>query len=74
MLKIIKKCFNLLLKPVKIILFKIKLLDMDEQWYLSWEPCWSLFPPSFYYTHTEEEIERITAETIERIRKLIDEL
>lgn len=47
---------------------------MDEEWRLSGRSCWSLFPPSFYYTHTEEEIERITAETIDRIQKLIDQL
>ena len=59
---------------VKKILFRIKLRKMDEEWRLSGRSCWSLFPPSFYYTHTEEEIERITAETADRIQKLIDQL
>lgn len=35
---------------------------------------WELFPPSFYKTHTEEEIEQATREAKERIRKLLDEL
>lgn len=55
------------------IIFRIKLWEMDE-WYYTGGSCWGLFPPSFYYTHTEEEIERITAETRERIQALIDQL
>lgn len=35
---------------------------------------WELFPPSFYHSHTDEEIEQITKETKERIQKLIDSL
>lgn len=35
---------------------------------------WELFPPSFYKTHTKEEIEQATREAKERIRKLLDEL
>lgn len=56
------------------IIFRIKLWEMDEWWYYTGGSCWGLFPPSFYYTHTEEEIERITAETRERIQALIDQL
>lgn len=41
-------------------MFKIKLWEMDRLWELMGGSCWGLFPPSFYYTHTEEEIERIT--------------
>lgn len=74
MLTIIKKCFGFLVKVIKKIIFRIKLMEMDEEWYLRGGACWGLFPPSFYYTHTEEEIERITAESIERIKKLIDQL
>ena len=56
------------------IIFRIKLWEMDEWWRYTGGSCWGLFPPSFYYTHTEEEIERITAETRERIQALIDQL
>ena len=56
------------------IIFRIKLWEMDDWWYYTGGSCWGLFPPSFYYTHTEEEIERITAETRERIQALIDQL
>lgn len=50
-------------------MFKIKLREMDDIWELMGGSCWGLFPPSFYYTHTEEEIERITKETIECYKK-----
>lgn len=46
---------------------------MDYQWELMGGRCWGLFPPSFYYTHTEEEIEKITNETIEELEKMINE-
>lgn len=35
---------------------------------------WGLFPPSFYYTHTQEEAERISAKAIEEIEELMDRL
>ena len=47
---------------------------MDDWWYYTGGNCWGLFPPSFYYTHTEEEVERITKETKARIQALIDQL
>ena len=56
------------------IIFRIKLWEMDEWWHYTGGSCWGLFPPSFYYMHIEEEIERITAETRERIQALIDQL
>lgn len=70
----IKRFFKKMKHMIKKILFKMKLREMDNRWYSSGKSGWSLFPPSFYYTHTEEEIKRITAETIERIRKIIEEL
>lgn len=69
-----KRIVKVLIKPFKKIIFWIKLKDMDVQWYWTGGSCFGLFPPSFYYTHTEEEIERITAETAERIGELIDQL
>ncbi len=70
----ITRFFTKVRHMIKKILFKIKLRIMDEWWYSSGKSSWSLFPPSFYYTHTEAEIKKITSETIERIRKIIDEL
>lgn len=55
------------------ILFHIKLWDMDRQWRMMGGNCFALFLPSFYYTHTPEEVERITREEITEIRKILDE-
>ena len=52
----------------------MKIKRIDDWWYYMGGSCWRLFPPSFYYTHTEEEIERITVETKARIQALIDQL
>lgn len=54
--------------------FRIKLKRMDDWWYYTGGNCYGLFPPSFYYTHTEEEVRRITDETVESLRALIKEL
>ena len=54
--------------------FRIKLKRMDDWWYYIGGSCFGLFPPSFYYTHTEEEVRRITDETLERLRSMIKEL
>ena len=50
------------------------LRDVDRQYYDTFQNCFSLFPPSFYLTHTQEEIDKITKETQEKLKKLIDEL
>ena len=57
----------------KKILFHIKLWDMNRQWRMMGGNCFALFPPSFYYTHTPEEIERIKWEQIEGIKKILSE-
>ena len=36
--------------------------------------CWELFPPSFYRTHTEEEIEEATAKAMKELDLLLEEL
>lgn len=59
---------------VEKIVFRIKLRDMDNRWYAMGASCWELFPPSFYYTHTEEEIKRITEETVRSLKELIDKM
>ncbi len=33
--------------------------------------CFGLFSPSFYYTHTGEEVRRIADETLEKLRSMI---
>lgn len=53
--------------------FRRKLKGMDELWRLFGGSCFGLFPPSFYYTHTQEEIERIGKEEIDKLKKLLEE-
>lgn len=59
---------------VERVLFRIELWNMDSMWHLTGASCFRLFPPSFYYTHTEEEIERILAETDKELQELLDML
>ena len=44
---------------------------MDSQWYFWNETGFSLFPPSFYYTHTEKEIEEITAKELAELKEML---
>lgn len=67
MIQIIKKL-------IQDVLFQMKLKEMDEFWYMTGRSCFGLFPPSFYYTHTPEEVEQITAAELKKIRTLIDQL
>ena len=73
--KMITKRFVKLLKNIiHKIRFRIKLKRMDDWWYYTGGHHYGLFPPSFYYTHSEEEIKRITEETLARLRTMIAEL
>jgi hypothetical protein len=53
---------------------KQELWCMDVFWYITGQSSWSLFPPSFYATHTPDEARRAEKETIESYRQLLDEL
>lgn len=55
------------------ILFRIRLSEMDSLWRYMGGSCWGLFPSSFYYTHTEEEIEQITSEAFKSLEKMLEE-
>ncbi|MGN0325310.1 MAG: hypothetical protein ACI4DW_03290 [Lachnospiraceae bacterium] len=70
----IRNAVKLLKELIRKIRFRLKLREMDEQWYLTGGNCFGLFPPSFYYTHTEEEIKRITAEEIAKLREIIEQM
>lgn len=71
---VIIKCIDFLKNLIHKIRFRINLVAMDDWRYYTGASSWELFPPSFYYTHTEEEIECITKETKARIQALIDRL
>ncbi len=62
---------QMLIQKIK---FQIKLKEMDDWWYYTGGNCFGLFPPSFYYTHTQEEIEKITTEEKRKLRELIEQL
>ncbi|MBP3204994.1 MAG: hypothetical protein J6M66_06195 [Lachnospiraceae bacterium] len=68
-----KKVVNLLRKMIKKIIFRIKLIHMDSRWRFYGGSSYDLFPPSFYYTHTEEEIKRITAKELAALHQMIEE-
>ena len=51
----------------------IKLYRMDNP-FIGCEKHWWILPPSYYYTHTEEECEAEKQRIVAEIRKAIDEL
>ena len=51
-----------------------KLKKMDDWWYFMGGNCFGLFPPSFYYTHSDEEIKRIEDETLAKAYRMISQL
>lgn len=59
---------------VDTIRLKIKLDRMDRSYYMFGWSCFGLFPPSFYYTHTPEEVEEITNRELEKIKQMLDEM
>lgn len=65
---------RILKNTVRKICFRVKLKMIDDIWLFMGGNCFGMFSPSFYYTHTQKEIERITAEEEEKIRKLIRNL
>lgn len=58
-------------KIYKHLKLKAKLQQMDDMWYFMGGNCFGLFPPSFYYTHTQEEIDRITKEEIGKLKAIL---
>lgn len=53
---------------------KEELRQQDELWRATGGASWSLFPPSFYATHTKEEAEQAEREVLEECRKLREQL
>lgn len=50
-----------------------RLKGMDDIWSLYGGGCFGLHPPSFYHKHSEEEIERIQKEEIEKLKEMLNE-
>lgn len=70
----LKLCRNKIRTAIIWLTQYVPLTAEDEFHRLTDMSSWELFPPSFYKTHTEEEIKLATREAKERIRKLLDEL
>ena len=66
-----KKIVKTLKKIVKKIRFRIRLMRMDSLWRYYGGSAYDLFPPSFYYTHSREEIKRITEAELAELRQMI---
>ncbi len=73
-LKIGKTILGTLWWPIHKIIFWFRLRHMDFWWYYTMQNCYSFYPPSFYYTHTREEIARIREEDLKLVRELIDQM
>lgn len=67
-----KKMFVLTRKLWEKIKFEHKMREMDRSWYFMGGNCFGLYPPSFYYRHTEEEIKQITEETLAELYAVVD--
>ncbi len=50
-----------------------KLRCMDRRWRMQGGASYQLFPPSFYYIHSAEEIKDITEKKLTDLRKQIKE-
>lgn len=74
MRNIFRKFVKKIQKITDRIKFRMKLQHMDSVWYNMGGSCWGLFPPSFYYTHTEDEVKRIKEETMKSLQEVIDKL
>lgn len=53
--------------------FRRRLKAMDEFWNLYGGSCFGMFPPSFYYKHSEEEIEKLRQEEIAKLKDILNE-
>ncbi|MBQ8233426.1 MAG: hypothetical protein IJZ34_16085 [Lachnospiraceae bacterium] len=53
--------------------YKAKLRQMDDMWRWMGGSCWGLFPPSFYLTHTQEEIQRRKKAELDKLKAMLEE-
>ena len=72
-MKSLGKVVDILRKPLCWILHKYKLYKMDRDFYMSPLHEGFLYPPSFYYTHTPEEIKEIEQKEIAELREMVEE-
>lgn len=68
----IRKWIELLKDLFHKIRFRNELRRMDTLWWLMGGNCFGIFPPSFYYTHTEEEIKQAKEEILVMYQEFLD--
>lgn len=54
--------------------FELRMSKMDREWRMLGGGCFGDYPPSFYYRHTPEEVERIQAEDRKAIMEILDKM
>lgn len=59
-------------KIYKLLKFNAQMHKLDKIWYFLGGNCFGIFPPSFYYTHTKEEIEQKKKETIKKLLEILN--
>lgn len=69
----LKQFIGLIGVLTKKVRFRIRLRQMDLLWYLMDGSSFDLFPPSFYYTHTEKEIQQAADKIFAELQNMIDE-
>ena len=69
MKKIIEKCEDIFEK----LRTRRKLKRMDELWYQRGGCCFGLFPPSYYYKYSEEEMEKLKEQELGKLRAIIED-
>lgn len=68
---IIRKIWHFIVFVVKKIIWHMKLFWMDYNFYLHPLHEAFLYPPSFYYKHSKEEIKEIQRREIESLRSML---
>lgn len=69
-----KKKERFIKKMIRKMRRKAKLEMLDEMARITGAISWMLFSPSFYFTHTQEEIEQAEAEQLAECERLLEEL
>jgi hypothetical protein len=71
-LKQLKNCIRAVGSIIKKIAFGLKMIIMDWNWYVNKKDSFNDIPPSYYCTHTEEEVAQLKAERIAKLREMLD--
>jgi len=69
MKKVIEKCKKIIEK----LRMRSKLKRMDAIWYERGGSCFGLFPPSYYYKYSEEEMEKLKEQELGKLRAIIED-